>query len=132
MYDAASNGHLEIVELLLDRGASAIIKTDEGDTALNILKDWYKKNHLTRAEDVILYQSLITRMTEILERAGQKVLSNNYNIQTYEVSRHINKVRSNEVKMSSSQENVNRSMLLDFNDDDVIVLSGNIFNYLLI
>ncbi|MEN6545687.1 MAG: ankyrin repeat domain-containing protein, partial [Armatimonadia bacterium] len=34
LYQAAANGHTEIVELLLESGAQVNAKTDAGDTAL--------------------------------------------------------------------------------------------------
>lgn len=70
MYDAANNGHLKVIELLLDRGASAVVKTDEGDTPLNILQEW-QKNNPVYGDDLELYRSLVNRMNEAMEKAGQ-------------------------------------------------------------
>ncbi|KAJ8925110.1 hypothetical protein NQ315_001291 [Exocentrus adspersus] len=70
LYDAAGNGHLKVVELLLDTGASVAAKTDDGDTPLNILMQWHKDNPL-EGEELRLYRSLIKRMSEAMERAGQ-------------------------------------------------------------
>lgn len=125
LYDAASNGHLKIVELLLDRGASAIIKTDEGDTPLNIIKVWYRENHPT-GEDLSLCQSLIARMTEIMQRAGQKVPSINSSSQPQTDVMQRNNVRSQEIKKTNVKKKSPRtdmSTLVDFEENDVT--SGN-------
>lgn len=131
LYDAASNGHLRIVELLLDRGASAIIKTDEGDTPLNIIKEWYKKKSLS-GEDMRLYQSLVSRMTEIMQRAGQKVLA----ITTKDLSQRepteITNRRSHEEARRNLQKRSprrDRSIIVDLDDDDV--MSGDFLNFIL-
>lgn len=58
------------MELLLDRGASAVAKTDDGDTPLNILQEWQKNNPL-QGECLVLYRSLIKRMSDAMEKAGQ-------------------------------------------------------------
>ncbi|XP_018566528.1 tonsoku-like protein [Anoplophora glabripennis] len=70
LYDAANNGHLKVVELLLDRGASAVAKTDDGDTPLSILQEWQSQNPL-HGGDLVLYRSLVKRMSEAMEKAGQ-------------------------------------------------------------
>lgn len=126
LYDAASNGHLKIVELLLDRGASAITKTDEGDTPLNILKEWHRVNHLT-GEDLTLCQSLISRMSEIMQRAGQKVLSVNSSSQPQKDFKHRSNVRSQEInrtQLKKKSPRTDRSMLLDLEENNVT--SGNV------
>lgn len=81
MHDAASNGHLEVIQLLLDNGASAIAKTDDGETPLHFLKSWHKSVILNEEESA-LYDSLVQRMTTILEKSGHStdvVLTNRIN-----------------------------------------------------
>nr|XP_023029689.1 tonsoku-like protein [Leptinotarsa decemlineata] len=72
IYDAANNGHVGVVKLLLDRGASAIVKTDNGDTPLNVLKTWHRKNPFA-GEDLELYNGVVKRMSEAMEKVGEKV-----------------------------------------------------------
>lgn len=124
LYDAASNGHLRIVELLLDKGASAIIKTDDGDTPLNILKEWCIKND-PNGEDLILYESLITRMTEIMQRTGQKIVENNYSAQKQNTKGH----RVNKENLKRNIPKRDRTVLLDLEDDDDEIMSGIFCEY---
>lgn len=121
MYDAASNGHLRIVEFLLDKGASAIIKSDDGDTSLNILKEWRKKNEVL-GEDLDLCESVITRMTEIMQRTGQKVVNDSVGNQSRKDNKHITMENKENLKKRD------RPILLDL-DDDENIMSGNIYEY---
>lgn len=43
LHDAAAAGNLEVVELLLDRGAAALANTDDGNTQLFELQKWYQR-----------------------------------------------------------------------------------------
>lgn len=78
LHDAATNGHLEVIQLLLDNGASAIAKNDDGETPLHILKNWRAAVFLDEPESA-LYDSIVRRMTTTLEKSGHStdiVLSN--------------------------------------------------------
>lgn len=65
-----------MIELLLDNGASPVIKTDSGDNPLDILRKWRNSNFLD-SSDKIFYETLCSRMQKSLERTGD-VLSNSY------------------------------------------------------
>lgn len=58
--------------MLLDRNASAVAKTDDGDTPLSTLKTWRKGTKLDALESS-LYDNIIERMTYALEKSGNKV-----------------------------------------------------------
>lgn len=73
LHDAASNGHLQIVQLLLDKGANAIAKTDKGETVVTYLKRWREAVHNLDAESEDFYQSLIKRISAALDKAGVSV-----------------------------------------------------------
>ncbi|XP_072384956.1 tonsoku-like protein [Diabrotica undecimpunctata] len=75
IFDAANNGHIRIVQLLLDRGASLTIKSDNGDTPLNVLKVWHQR-YPFEGEDYDLYKTVVDRMTEALKKVGENVSSN--------------------------------------------------------
>ncbi|CAG9759955.1 unnamed protein product [Ceutorhynchus assimilis] len=72
LHDAAGAGNLEVVELLLDRGAAAVAKTDDGNTPLYELKKWYDRtNKNCEGQRLHLYNRLVERLEQALERAGQ-------------------------------------------------------------
>ena len=43
LHDAAANGHLSVIQLLLENGADANLLTKDGETALGCLKIWKDK-----------------------------------------------------------------------------------------
>lgn len=58
-----------MVELLLNRGANAILKNDKGDTALQTLIKW-RKDRILNAQDQSFYDIIHNRMYKQLEKAG--------------------------------------------------------------
>lgn len=84
LYDAASNGHLEVVQLLLEKGALPSLKTDFGETPLHVLQKWRTGTILTKDEEV-LYSNICnkihsfidkTNVTEILNKTKTPVKNN--------------------------------------------------------
>lgn len=73
LHDACINGHLEVIRYLLDRGASVLAKTDEGETPLVFLKQWRQQADSLTDEELHLYNSLVERMSTTLQRFGQKI-----------------------------------------------------------
>lgn len=67
IYDAACNGHLEIVQLLLDKGAIPSLKTDFGETPLNVLQKWRTGKILTKDEEQ-LYNSICMRIHGYIDK----------------------------------------------------------------
>lgn len=72
LHDAASNGHLELIELMLDNGASPLAQTDSGETPLDMLKTWRRSANLDAIEQTF-YETLVSKMTNALEKAGRSV-----------------------------------------------------------
>lgn len=110
--------------MLLNKGASAIIKTDEGDTPLSILKEWQQKESPI-GEDLFLCESLIERMTEIMNRAGQTVSSNSSFNQSHRESRLQPKIPSLKTCRPIIEKRTIRPALVDLDDDDEVI-SGNL------
>lgn len=110
LYDAAMNGHLKTIEVLLDQGASATIKADHGDTPLQVLKEWCQ-NHNLSGEDQMLYNNLVSRMTEVMENDGQTVLSSISGSQQETIP----------VPENHSQDKKYLSQFLDQGDDEILV-----------
>lgn len=71
MHDAASNGHLEVLHLLLNRGANAIAKTDDGESVLDFLAIWRSQHMLETAKEQ-LYQSIVKKLSDALEKSGHQ------------------------------------------------------------
>lgn len=71
MHDAASNGHLEILQFLLNRGANAIAKTDDGESVLDFLVIW-RSQHMLDTPKEQLYQSIVKKLSEALEKSGHQ------------------------------------------------------------
>lgn len=70
LHDAAVNGHLEIVEYLMNNGASLISKKDNGETPLHCLQSWRESAQNITAASQTYYELISRRMMEALERSG--------------------------------------------------------------
>lgn len=70
LHDTCSNGHLEVIEYLLDHGASVLAQNDNGETPLDILKNYREQTNLDPITQTY-YETLVTRMSTILEKAGR-------------------------------------------------------------
>lgn len=69
MYDAASNGHLDVVQLLLEKGAIPSLKTDFGETPLNALQKWRTNNILTK-DDELAYNNICNKIHSLIDKTG--------------------------------------------------------------
>lgn len=69
LHDACGNGVLNVVELLLNRGANATLKNDKGDTALQTLMKW-RQERVLNAQEQSFYETIYERMYKQLEKAG--------------------------------------------------------------
>lgn len=67
LYDAASNGHLEVVQLLLEKGAIPSLKTDFGETPLHVLQKWRAGTILTKDEEV-LYNNICHKISSFIDK----------------------------------------------------------------
>lgn len=74
LHDACTNGHLEVIQYLLNRGAPIIAKTDDtGQTPLDFLKQWHQNADTLPHDRQQLYNSILQQMQTTLERFGQKI-----------------------------------------------------------
>lgn len=69
LHDACGNGALDVVQILLDRGANASLKTDLGNTPLQSLDEWRRPRMLTSDEQA-QYEVVRNRLVQKLEKAG--------------------------------------------------------------
>lgn len=69
LYDAASNGHLEVVQLLLDKGAIPSLKTDFGETPLRVLQKWRTGTILTKDEED-LYNNICNKIHSFIDKTN--------------------------------------------------------------
>lgn len=69
MYDAASNGHLVVVQLLLDKGAIPSLKTDFGETPLHVLQKWRTSTILTKDEED-LYNNICNKIHSLIDKTN--------------------------------------------------------------
>jgi NF-kappa-B inhibitor-like protein 2 len=60
-------GNLHIVELLLDRGANVTVKTDLGESVLDVLEKWHKSVKL-EPSDEIFYDTIRERIFSSLDK----------------------------------------------------------------
>ncbi|XP_041987217.1 tonsoku-like protein [Aricia agestis] len=76
LYDAASNGHLDVVQMLLQNGAIPTLKTDFGETPLQVLQKWRTGTILTRDEEA-LYNYIISNIQNYIDKdnASEPVLN---------------------------------------------------------
>lgn len=75
LHDACCNGHLDVIELLLDSNASVLAQNDSGETPLDILKN-YREQQRFEPTDQIHYESIIARMASVLEKTGKATHDN--------------------------------------------------------
>lgn len=74
LYDAASNGHLEVVNLLLEKGAIPTLKTDFGETPLQVLQKWRTSTILTKDEES-LYNIICNKIHNMADRNNTEYLN---------------------------------------------------------
>ena len=84
------------MKLLLERGASVVVKSDDGDTPLQILKRWRTNAELDSIQQT-LYETIVASMTETLEK-----------------TRH-----AEEVVSEKSKPNINRTSTVTNPDEEI-------------
>lgn len=70
LHDAASNGSLEVIELLLNRGASVIAKDLQGKAPLHVLQQWRDTVSLDPIQQSY-YETLLKRMQKVFDSSGR-------------------------------------------------------------
>ncbi|XP_055384111.1 tonsoku-like protein [Condylostylus longicornis] len=92
LHDACCNGYLDVAELLLERGANPTLKTDFGDTALNMLDKWRNSVDLDYDEQT-RYEIVRSKIASQLNKIGEKVTSPPLTNSSKAIDNSIGKVR---------------------------------------
>ncbi|VVC96343.1 unnamed protein product [Leptidea sinapis] len=125
LYDAASNGHLEVVQLLLNKGAIPSLKTDFGETPLRVLQKWRTSTILTKAQEV-LYNNICNK----IQNMGSNAENLNISKSRTPVKDNIYKSPPSTSKMSSSIKDLvspcKRRNVIDEDSDTEMNVSQNI------
>ncbi|RZC37755.1 Ank 2 domain containing protein, partial [Asbolus verrucosus] len=106
MHDAASNGYLEVVQLLLNKGANVVAKTDDGNTVLQFLKRWCSDVQLN-SEAEALYKSIVVQITQALDKAGHANGRENL----------VKSTNRSELRRSTNIDELRRSTTVGLEDD---------------
>lgn len=131
LYDAASNGHLDVVQLLLEKGAIPSLKTDFGETPLHVLQKWRTSTILTKDEEVLYtnicnkIHSLIdkTNTTDVLNRSKSKTpVKPVKDVTPPSISKMTSRIKELDTPVFK------RRNIIDDNSDDDINLSQNVRN----
>lgn len=125
LYDAASNGHLNVVQLLLEKGALPSLKTDFGETPLNVLQKWRAGTILTKDEENI-YNNICNKIHS-LDKTNADVVN-----RTMKTPVKCNKEESppstskmtNRIKELDSPALRRRNIIHDDSDDDAEIIQS--------
>lgn len=131
LYDAASNGHLDVVQLLLEKGAIPSLKTDFGDTPLLVLQKWRTSNILTKDEDT-LYNNICNKIQGLIDKTNTVDILSRSKSKTpvkpiKDVSPPSTSKMTSRIKELASPVFKKRNIIDDDSDDD-INLTQNINN----
>lgn len=116
-----------MVELLLDRGANATLKNDNGETALQTLIKW-RKDRILNPQEQSFYDTIYERMYKQLEKAGVSTSVDEAPLQNQPKSRSfVRKPSRNRIISESSEDDSNGENRLP--DSDEFDTLGNIIHY---
>lgn len=73
LYDAAQAGNFEVIEYLLDRNASVAVLTDDGQSALDALVEFYGRSNYLSEEEQRQYDCVKDRLEACLQKSGVPV-----------------------------------------------------------
>lgn len=129
LYDAASNGHLEVVQLLIDKGAIPSLKTDFGETPLDVLQKWRTQTILNKDEET-LYNNICNKIHSYIDKSNTVDVFNRSKSKTpikpkKDVTPPSTSKLSNKIKELTSP--AKRRNIIDDSDDD-LDLSQNVRN----
>ncbi|XP_047534869.1 tonsoku-like protein isoform X1 [Vanessa atalanta] len=132
LYDAASNGHLEVVQLLLDNGAIPTLKTDFGETPLQVLQKWRAGTILTKDEE-ILYNNIFNKINNLSDKTNPSEAILNRSKSKTPVKPIQDKSPPSTSKMTSRIKELyspafKRRNIIDDDSDDEINMSQNVRN----
>lgn len=126
LYDAASNGHLDVVQLLLEKGAIPSLKTDFGETPLNALQKWRASNILTK-DDELAYNNICNKIHSLIDKTGVVDLNRSKSKTPIKATKEISPPSTS--KMSSRIKELKSPMkrrnIIDDDSDDEIDISQN-------
>lgn len=131
LYDAASNGHLEVVQLLLEKGAIPSLKTDFGETPLHVLQKWRTGTILTKDEET-LYNNICYKIHSLIDKTNSTdtILNRSKSKTPVKANKDISPPSTS--KISSVKKKINSPALRrniisdDSDDDDEINISQNV------
>lgn len=131
LYDAASNGHLEVVQLLLEKGAIPSLKTDFGETPLQVLQKWRTGTILTKDEET-LYNNICNKINNFIEKSNPSELVFNRSKSKTPVKAIQNNSPPSTSKMTRIKELYSpafkRRNIIDDDSDEEINISQNVRN----
>lgn len=112
LHDAASNGNLDVIQLLLNAGASAVAKNYSGEMPLHVLKKWRERAHNLDPVEQSLYDDLVERLSKDMEKLGHSkdiVASEEKNTALImEDESNLQNINSNREKSKKLEEKMNR------------------------
>ena len=78
LHDAATNGHFAIVRMLIKHGANVISLTDRGETVLDCLRDYRKRNYSYMSNsEVSEYKQTEAELQHEMDRCGFNLMNEN-------------------------------------------------------
>lgn len=130
LYDAASNGHLEVVQLLLDRGAIPSLKTDFGETPLHVLQKWRTQTILTKEEET-LYNNICNKIHSYIDKSNTGDVFNKSKCKTpIKPIKDVTPPSTSKisVRIRELTSPAKRRNIIDDDSDDDLELSQNVRN----
>lgn len=131
LYDAASNGHLDVVQLLLEKGAIPSLKTDFGETPLHVLQKWRTSSILTKDQEK-MYSNICNKIHNLIDKTNTTDVLNRSKSKTpvkpiKDVTPPSTSKMTSRIKELDTPVFKRRNIIDDDSDDD-IDLSQNVRN----
>lgn len=121
LHDAACCGHFSMMQLLMKYGASATLKTHDGDTVLDCLEDWRDRVGDLSPEDLTEYDMMRKKLSAFISVKKKRKRPENAQTPAKESVRSPDKV--SEVEKISAGEDYKRTIanLRSFNKTNAVV-----------
>lgn len=129
LYDAASNGHLEVIQLLLEKGAIPSLKTDFGETPLHVLQKWRTGTILTKDQET-LYSNICNKIHSLIDKTNTVEVLNRSNSKTpvkpvKDVTPPSTSKMTSRIRELESPVFKRRNIIDDDSDDDMDISQNN-------